>query len=420
MKNTCLIAIVLFLGLTSSGQAVKVELKNDQGIYQVYRDGKPYYIKGAGGKGYLDKLVESGGNSIRTWSLDNAKEILDEAQKRGLTVMMGMWVQHERHGFDYNDTVKVSEQLEKFRKGVLELKDHPALLLWGIGNEVNLEYTNTKVWAAIQDIAKMCHELDPNHLTTTVTAGINQELVNHIETTCPDVDILSVNVYGDAPKVPSMLKEFKWKGAYMITEWGPNGHWEVEKTSWGAPFEQTSTEKSVSYRERHKIIIEAKEQCVGSYVFVWGNKQERTPTWYGVFLKDGEESEVIDMLELGWSGKLPSNLAPSITPIVLNGMQAPESVIVAPNKPCKAIVVVKDPDNDPLEYKTVVMMESNSTKSGGDKEDVPPTIEGLDIKMKNGKLKFKSPSEVGEYRLFIYAFDGHNNVATANIPFQVK
>lgn len=420
MKKVFLIGLLSLVGLVSTAQAVKVDLKETNGVYQVFRGGKPYYIKGAGGQGYLDKLVESGGNSIRTWSLDNAKEVLDEAQKRGLTVMMGLWVQHERHGFDYNDTEKVAEQLAKFKKGVLELKDHPALLLWGIGNEVNLEYTNTKVWAAIQDIAKMCHEVDPNHLTTTVTAGVNQDLVKHVQTTCPDIDVFSVNVYGDAPKVPSLMKEYGWKGAYMITEWGPNGHWEVAKAEWGAPFEQTSTEKSVSYRERHKIILEAKDQCVGSYVFVWGDKQERTPTWYGVFLKDGEESEVIDMLELGWSGKLPSNLAPSITPIVLNGKQAPASVVVKSNEPCTAVVTVKDPDKDVIEYKTLVMMESTSTKSGGDQEDVPPTIDGLDMKMNNGALKFKAPKEAGNYRLFIYAFDGNNNVATANLPFQVK
>ena len=420
MKRSILISLLSLMSFSAFTQAIKVELKESNGAYQVYRNGAPYYIKGAGGQGYLDKLVECGGNSIRTWSIDDAKEILDEAHKRGLTVMMGMWVQHERHGFDYNDTAKVAEQLKKFTQAVIDLKDHPALLMWGIGNEVNLEYTNTKVWAAIQDIAKMCHTLDPNHVTTTVTAGVNQELVNHVKATCPDIDIFSVNVYGDAPKVPSLMTEYGWKGAYMITEWGPNGHWEVAKTSWGAPFEQTSTEKSVSYRERHKIILDAKKQCVGSYVFVWGDKQERTPTWYGVFLKDGEESEVIDMLELGWSGKLPKNLAPSITPIKLNGKQAPESVTVVANKVVKAEVTVKDPDGDVLRYETVVMQESSSTKSGGDKEEVPPTIEGLNMKFEKGTLTFSAPKEKGAYRLFVYAFDGNNNVATANIPFMVK
>ena len=50
---------------------------------------------------------------------------------------------------------------EKLREEVLKYKDHPALLAWGIGNELNLQYKNPKVWNAVNDIAKMIHEVDP-------------------------------------------------------------------------------------------------------------------------------------------------------------------------------------------------------------------------------------------------------------------
>ena len=77
-------------------------IKTDNG-FQFFRDGKPYYVKGAGGNEYLDVLHSIGGNSIRTWSTGNAQEILDEAHKYGISVCLGLWVGHERHGFDYND-----------------------------------------------------------------------------------------------------------------------------------------------------------------------------------------------------------------------------------------------------------------------------------------------------------------------------
>ena len=142
-------------------QAVHVEVKiNEHGQYRLYRGGSEYYIKGGGGSEQWDELARIGGNSVRTWSTDNAKEMLDKAHALGLTVMMGLWMQHERHGFDYDDKPKVQAQLEYFRKIVMEIKDHPALLLWGIGNEVDLFYTNTNVWKAVNDVAKMIHELD--------------------------------------------------------------------------------------------------------------------------------------------------------------------------------------------------------------------------------------------------------------------
>jgi hypothetical protein len=45
---------------------VKIEKTKDG--FQLIRNGQPYFIKGAGGTNYIEKLKEYGGNSIRTWS----------------------------------------------------------------------------------------------------------------------------------------------------------------------------------------------------------------------------------------------------------------------------------------------------------------------------------------------------------------
>ena len=185
---------------------------NQGGAWTFLRNGKPYYVKGAGGHVHLDKLVEIGGNSIRTWSLDNAKEYLDEAHERGLTVMMGLWMGHERHGFDYNNEKAVKQQLEYFTTKVKELKNHPALLMWGIGNEVDLFYSNTNVWDAVQDVAAMIHREDPNHPTSTVTAGLDSMEVQLIKQKAPDIDVYCVNTYGDLASALKNIQLFGWSG----------------------------------------------------------------------------------------------------------------------------------------------------------------------------------------------------------------
>src|SRR4051794_36324041 len=104
------ITLILSLcGVTKvRAQATKTVVQRQDGKWALLRDGKPYFIKGAGGEKFKPLLAELGGNSIRTWGADHLDATLDEAQKLGLSVTVGIWLGHERQGFDYNDTAKVT------------------------------------------------------------------------------------------------------------------------------------------------------------------------------------------------------------------------------------------------------------------------------------------------------------------------
>jgi hypothetical protein len=403
----------------------KVTLINTDGKFQLFVDGKPFYIKGAGLEfGDIASVAKHSGNSFRTWRTENGqksgKEILDEAHKNGLMVTMGIEVERERHGFDYNDSIAVKKQLERIKGEVMALKDHPALLIWGIGNELNLHYSNPKVWDAVNDISKMIHEVDPNHLTTTMLAGISKKEIDLIKERCSDIDILSVQMYGDLPNLPKLIREFGWEGAYMVTEWGATGHWEVPKTFWGAPIEENSTIKAANYLKRYKGGIEADSlQCIGSYVFLWGNKQERTPTWYGVYLEDGKETESVDVMHFVWNNKWPENRTPQIVSYTINGKTAYENVMTEVGKSYTASLKIMDFENDPIKYTWEILLESVELSDGGDLEARPKSIEIEVVSEKDGEITFKAPA-AGNYRLFVYADDGHGHAATANIPFMVK
>lgn len=420
-KGLILLACSFGLTAVSSAQAIKVEVRNVNGDWELYRGGEPYYVRGAGGQTQLDKLVEIGGNSIRTWSLENAQKYLDEAHKRGLTVMMGLWVQHERHGFDYDDTVAVRKQLEYFTRKVKEFKDHPALLMWGIGNEVDLFYTNTKVWNAVQDIAAMIHREDPNHPTSTVTAGYDSTETSLIIANAPDIDIYGVNTYGDLKKAVRDMHRFGWEGPYLIAEWGPNGHWETKKTKWGAPIEQTSSEKADSYEERNNYINADSLKCIGSYVFLWGQKQETTATWYGMFGQNGESTECIDRLYKDWQGKWPSNQCPKVTSykLTFNGESVADNILLS-GKRYQVEAKFTDPDGDKLKLDWQIISESTDTKAGGDAESAPPSIPGVIKSKKQEQMEFVAPKTEGAYRVFVFAYDKNGHVAYLNIPFYVK
>lgn len=190
---------------------------------------------------YLDKVADYGGNSIRIGYSEDVKDILDEAHSRGLTVMFGLPFKAERAGFDYDDKDAVREQHEKMKEIVNTYKDHPAILLWAIGNELdhipgNKDY-NLKMWDAVNDVAKIIKKEDPAHLAMTVIGTGRMEKLKDLVQRCPYLDLLGVNAYADIGEIPQWLRQYKWNRPYAVTEWEVSGHWEVPKTKYGVAIE---------------------------------------------------------------------------------------------------------------------------------------------------------------------------------------
>ncbi len=412
---------------------IRAEIRQVEGRYRLFLNDEPFYIKGAGLEfGDVERLAAHGGNSFRTWRTDNGREsgreVLDRALAHGLVVTMGLEIARERPGtgrgvfnFDYDDEAAVAAQLERVRAEVMEYRDHPALIIWGIGNELNLGATNPKVWDAVNQISEMIHEIDPNHLTTTMLAGISKELVDEIKTRAPDLDLLSVQMYADIVNLPRYLDEAGWDGPYMITEWGATGHWEVPQTPWGAPIENTSSVKADLYRMRYETVIAADTtQLIGSYVFLWGQKQERTPTWYGLFLPTGERTEAVDVMHYLWNGTWPENRSPRLEAATLDGRTAYDGIYLQAGTTYPAEVIATDPDGDPLRHAWEVRRESTDVGEGGDDEPVPERIEGVIDRPDAARIRLTAPAEPGAYRLFVYVYDGQGNAGHANIPFYVN
>jgi hypothetical protein len=159
--------------------------------------------------------------------------------------------------------------------------------------------------------------------------------------------------------------------------------------------------------------------CIGSYVFLWGQKQETTATWYGLFSGNGQSTEVVDYVTKSWTGVWPENRAPSLDSFLLNNQKKGDDIFLTAEELYSASVFASD-DKNKLKYVYKIYPESMNTKSGGDLEKEPPPLSGL-IKKKSGNtVKFRAPKEEGPYRLFVYIDDDVNKLAYANIPFYVN
>jgi len=421
-----LLGLVVMVSCTSNkvDGPSKVELKkNEQGENRLYVNGNEFFVDGAGLEfGNIKALAENGGNSFRTWRTEdgqrNAVEILDEAHENGLMVLMGLEIGRERHGISYDDTVFVNKQFSYVKSEVERLKNHPALLGWAIGNELNLGQKDLRIYDEVNRISQMIHEIDPNHVTTTTTAGIGKDVIDYIKEHCTDLDFMSIQMYGDIVNLQKRIADAGWDGPYIVTEWGATGHWEVARTEWDVAIEQTSKEKAAAFIERYKLAILADPiNCMGSYVFLWGQKQERTPTWYGMFLENGAKTETVDAMQYLWTGKYPDDRCPSVDSFKIEGKTAYDNVKVKLSTPFNAEVFYTNFENDTLAFNWEIIPESTDHGWGGDFESRPATsFHGAG----GSSMELHAPDSVGPYRLFVYVTDTNGNAGTANIPFFVE
>ncbi|MCF8225325.1 MAG: hypothetical protein K9J30_05560 [Bacteroidales bacterium] len=415
---TTILATLLSCSNSQNSSPVPVTIKKEKGSHKLYRGGDPYFIKGAVGWSFFDELEMAGANSLRS-----SARILDEAHSRGLTMLVNIRMKAERDGFDYNDEEAVRDQFEMARQTVEKYKDHPALLMWAIGNELDhipgdKDY-NLRVWDAINDVAKMIHEVDGNHPALTVVGYGNLEKIKEIKERCPDLDLLGVNAYANIVNVPEWLSKYGWEKPFVVTEWGPSGWWEVPRTKWNVVIEETSSEKARVYRERYEKVILGDPRCIGSYVFLWTtNRQERTHTWFNMF-HDSLKTQTVEVMQYMWTGKWPENRAPRIEGITINGKSALDNIRLKPGSTNNARVTTNDPENDRLKISWELLPEPvkfGAYAGQGEKKPIP--VENFITGLEDFEIDFRVPEQEDlSYRLFVYVRDGHGNIGVANIPF---
>lgn len=421
-------------------ESSKVTLtKNDLGQWKLIVNEAPYYVNGAAANRFYTDVRRFGGNTIRLYSPSpsDTRTIMDEAYQAGLKVFLGLGMAAAQY-FDYSNAEKVADQKEKISGYVKQFMNHPALLCWAIGNEMEASNEdNIPMWQAIGDVAAMIRKLDPNHPITNVLASSAQARIRNLTTYAPDIDFISVNTY--YPNVGNVADNIAAVGVdmpFMVTEFGPRGTWAMGSEAsrilpWSDNFsasskalvEETSTEKEAIYLKVWNEDIKAREAsgCLGSFVFVWGYQTHgEVLNWYSFYTTDKYTYGVCDAMQKCWTGSYPEVRAPRIesrSALKMNGKVAEDAVTVKPGSSNTAKVTATAAEDVNLRYHWIIFKEGDKKEDGS----MPDGIEGLIAADGAAEVSFKAPASAGAYRLYVFALDDvHKKAASACIPFLVS
>jgi hypothetical protein len=418
--------LVVFLTINCYAQEKGIKIVEKDDGFTLMIDGVETYIKGVGGTNRLDIAAANGANAFRTWggSVENAKTDLARAKELKMYVMQGIGL--PKDSAQYTNEEFKARTKESVRVLAEALKNEPNLLVWGVGNEIEHGTANTPAaWTFVNELALLIKSIDSRHLVSTVISH-NAKALNLIAEYAPDLDVVGINSYGAIFQLESMVEDSKYEGAYIITEWGPTGWWETARTAWGAPLEQTSEEKRIVYEGRYNDYIKEPPRCLGSFVFLWGQKEERTPTWFSMFVENnvtglplkGEKTPMVEAMERVWKGIEPKQTAPVVQGIFINNTKPSDHIKVKSGETFECKIEATDRENNRLTYVWEILKEATVTASGGAYEPRPDRV-GT-VRSTNVNTLRTSVREPGNYRLYVYIADGTGFVSTANAPFQVQ
>ncbi|MCP4120703.1 MAG: hypothetical protein GY751_02995 [Bacteroidetes bacterium] len=261
-------------------------------------DGNPFEIKGVT-FGYDDvenyrhhfkELKFLGVNTIRIWAPnENTEQLLNVAHEYDIKVMVGIWMRHGRPGmedddsFNYlTDTTGMTAMYSNALATVEKYKDHPAVLMWAVGNEVYLNMaTNVEKRAYSELLERICRDIkmvDLSHPITSVEAWtFGMDLWSEL---VPSVDIYGLNSYG--PGANFLASEMEKRGIdkpYIVTEFGVTGEWDIKSTDNGIKVEPTDRQKYDAIVDGYHNWIKPYPNCLGVYVFHYASGTNFISPW---------------------------------------------------------------------------------------------------------------------------------------------
>ena len=394
---------------------------------------KTFQIKGVCNDYDMDRLVTFGVNTVRGYTIpggETTKAQLDHAHRIGMKVILGEWMPH--HGknkgnngtvwtFDYN--AKEEEMLSKFIAKVEAIGDHPAILMWSLGNEVHLDEPYLRV---VNRMSKAIHDRYPHHVTSLTMINAKPEAIEAVKKYAPDIDVLGLQSYSRGAVRGSMKNaEALWGKPFYMSEFNTNGPWNLGKAPWGTAVEEPVSNKVRDLKDCYKAIDES-PLSLGSTIFVWGYYPQgyfstliepdlRKLTPRGESLAHTYLTPQAEVMIEHFTGKpITGNRAPVITQVAFPDPADPAKLtphrLAKPGEQLPVKVSADDPNGDPVEY---VVWIVDSTKP------LRPVVAGPYNYTSADAVVVTAPEKFGEYFGLIVARDNKGGGSISNVVFKV-
>lgn len=423
MKVILFIALsfcLVFLSSDLSFAANKVEIKGQAGSWQLMVNERPFELKGVGvsfnygsyDEDYLVMAKDMGANAVRTWNYTPNgidKSYLDNAHELGLYVASWMWLNPAKESYvniSYKEGSPYRKACkERVRRWVNEIKDHPALLMWGLGNEViffsDSEEEKVAFAKFLNELCQMIHEMDPNH--PVIYASMEEIEFPYLAKYTPNLDIVGVNTYKQLVSIHGRWKMTNFDVPYILTEFGPTNMWGVSKDANGLPMDPPDWHKARQYERTFKDFEKYRGYCLGGFVFLIGEIDQWTATWWPLNWRKLKRASYW-VAYTAYTGEEPENKAPRIESVKLSKCNG-----LVPFEEIRVEVIAKDPDGDNL----TIDYDLRTLKDDLELHASEEYYEEMMTPAKDG-FKLTMPSYEDTFILYILVKDDHGNIAIAN------
>ena len=272
---------------------------------RLYVGGSPFFIKGMGynpipiGRTYtydftadlgiytrdLAMLREMGVNTIRIWRKVSSRGFLDAAYNNGhnpIYIIMGFHVEPTL----VSDQTYRRAVVRDFRDYVQRFKDHPAVLMWCVGNEVEFEIQ--KMWPGdesrlrdwytlLDEMARKAFEVEGSAYHPVITSACEIYFIGESSLGSDDNSLKFLDAWG-----ATIFRGRSFEGAFdqfrersskplVVTEFGVDA-WDNER---GAEDEGTQAEWASDLLGE---LFEAGERVLGGCYFEWTDEWHKAGT----------------------------------------------------------------------------------------------------------------------------------------------